>query len=293
MEEEAKPGAPMWIVTFADLMSLLMCFFVMLLSMASMNAMKFKQVAESLEKAFGVQRETTDLDPPKGTSKDLKHFSPGMPSERSAETIKQDTTEEKSHLETFSGERGLGEKAQAAADRQLRQTLEQIERRLVAELADGQIEVERDGDRVILRIKEKGSFGSGSADFAPPFRDVLDRIAESIGPMPGTLSIEGHTDDVPMRGPRFRSNWELSSARAAAVATAILSSSEISPDRLKVSGYAETRPRAPNDSNENRAKNRRVEIVIDLSEAATELRDRARELLEGGREDLLPELGWE
>lgn len=293
MEEEAKPGAPMWIVTFADLMSLLMCFFVMLLSMASMNAMKFKQVADSLEKAFGVQRETTDLDPPKGTSPDFKHFVPGKPSEQSSDTVRQDTTEEKSHLETFSGDRGLSEKAQAAADKQLRQTLEQIERRLVAELADGQIEVERDGDRVILRIKEKGSFGSGSADFAPPFREVIKRLADTLGPMPGTVSIEGHTDDIPMRGPRFRSNWELSSARAAAVATAVLSTSTIPPDRIKVSGYAETKPLVPNDSNESRAKNRRVEIVIDLTEAATDLRNRAIELLEGGREDLLPELGWE
>lgn len=293
MEEEAKPGAPMWIVTFADLMSLLMCFFVMLLSMASMDAMKFKQVAESLEKAFGVQRETTDLDPPKGTSPDFKHFVPGKPSDLSSDTVRQATTDEKSHLETFSGDRGLSEKTQAVADKQLRQVLEQIERRLVAELADGQIEVERDGDRVILRIKEKGSFGSGSADFAPPFRDVLGRISETLAHMPGTVAIEGHTDDIPMRGPRFRSNWELSSARAAAVATAILSSAAIPPDRVKVSGFAETKPRAPNDSNENRAQNRRVEIVIDLTAAASDLRERARELLEGGREDLLPELGWE
>lgn len=293
MEEEAKPGAPMWIVTFADLMSLLMCFFVMLLSFASMDAMKFKQVAESLEKAFGAQRETKDLDPVMGTSKDLVHFAPGKPQDQSPDSVKQDTTDEKPFLETFSGDRGLFEKVQAVADKQLMQTLEQLERELVAEIANGQLEIERQGDRVIVRVKERGSFASGSADFAPPFRGVVARIAKTLSHMPGNLSVEGHTDDVPMSGPRFRSNWELSSARAAAVATAILSSAEIASDRVKVSGFAETKPRAPNDSNENRAQNRRVEIVVDLTESATDLRERARELLEGGRDDLLPELGWE
>lgn len=293
MEEECKPGAPMWIVTFADLMSLLMSFFVMLMSFASMDAMKFKQVADSLEKAFGVQRETTDMDPPKGTNKDFKHFSPGKPENQSTDSIKQDTTHEKSHLETFSGERELFERLKQESDRQITQALEQLERELVHELASGQLEIEKDGERLVVRIQERGSFPSGSADFAPPFKDVVTRITGALSRMPGTLAIEGHTDDIPMKSQRFRSNWELSSARAAAVATAILHEGSVEPERIKVSGFAETKPRAPNENNENRAQNRRVEIVIDLSSSAADLRDRAKELIEGGRDDLVPELGWE
>jgi len=293
MDEEVKPGAPMWIVTFADLMSLLMSFFVMLLSFASMDAMKFKQVAESLEKAFGVQRETTDLDIPLGTSPDLKHFAPGKPEETTAETVKQDTADDKPFLETFSGDRGLFARIESAAEAQVSQTLEELRRDVAEELASGLVEVERDGQRLIMRIKEKGSFASGSATFARAFGGTIDRITQIIARMPGELSIEGHTDDVPMAGARFRSNWELSAGRAAAVATAILSDGSVDPRRLHVQGYAETRPLVPNDSDESRARNRRVEVVIDLAEPVAELRERARELVEGGREDLLPDLGWE
>lgn len=293
MDEEVKPGAPMWIVTFADLMSLLMSFFVMLLSFASMDAMKFKQVADSLEKAFGVQRETKDLDRPLGTSPDFIHFSPGQPSDTKSDSVKQDTVADERFLETFSGERGLFARIESAADAQLSQTLDELQRDLADELASGLIEVERKGDRLIVRIKEKGSFASGSATFARAFGTTVERITQVLARVPGKLSIEGHTDDVPMSGPRFRSNWELSAGRAAAVATAILSQGKIDAKRLHVQGYADTQPIAPNDTDADRAKNRRVEIVIDLTEPTDDLRERIRELIEGGREDLVPDLGWD
>lgn len=293
MDEEPKAGAPMWIVTFADLMSLLMSFFVMLLSFASMDAMKFKQVAESLEKAFGAQRETKDLDRPLGTSPDLKHFAPGQPTKTTADTVKQDTADDKPMLETFSGERGLFDRIETVADKQLVRALELLEQDLVESLSSGQVELERDGARLVIRIKEKGSFPSGSAKFAPSFGATLARIADALERTPGDVSIEGHTDDIPMSGPRFDSNWELSAARAAAVATAILGRTRIDPARLHVTGYAATRPLIPNDSNESRAKNRRVEVVINLEKEAEDLKQRAKELIEGGREDLLDDLGWD
>lgn len=292
-QEEAKPGAPAWLATFADLMSLLMCFFVLLLSFAEMDAAKFKQVAESLEKAFGVQREVKVIDIPMGTSPDLTHFSPGKPEPTSQDTVKQDTVQTTSELETKKRELEILESMKSASDKQVERTQELLEAALAQEIASGQLNVERDGERLIIRIDEKGSFPSGSASFAPAFSGVLSRIAETVAKVPGDLSVEGHTDDIPMRSARFRSNWDLSASRAAAVATALLGKGEMKATRLRVQGFAETRPLVPNDSSENRAQNRRVEVVVDLAKPVKSLEQQVREFIEAGREDLVPDVGWE
>lgn len=293
IEEEQKAGSPAWVVTFADLMSLLMSFFVMLLSFAEMDAMKFKQVAESLEKAFGVQREVKVIERPMGTSPDQTHFSPGRPEPTSSETVKQDTSQVEPHLRTYTADGALLEMMREASNQQIERTLRQLREELDEELGSGQLQLERDERRLILRIEERGSFPSGSADFDPTFRRSLTRISSTLALVPGELSIEGHTDDVPMKSARFRSNWELSSSRAAAVATALLAAGDIPAQRMRVQGFAETRPRVPNDSNPNRALNRRVEVIIDLQSATEELEKQVRELIEAGREDLVPELGWD
>ncbi|MCL1484938.1 MAG: OmpA family protein [Marinobacter sp.] len=90
-------------------------------------------------------------------------------------------------------------------------------------------------------------------------------MAKVLADMPGELTVEGHTDDIPIRTSRFYSNWDLSAARSAAVANMLLATGDVTPTRLAVKGLADTKPRAPNTSAENRAKNRRVEIIIDLS----------------------------
>ncbi len=295
-QEEVKPGAPAWLATFADLMSLLMCFFVLLLSFAEMDAAKFKQVAESLEKAFGVQREVMVIDKPMGTSPDLTHFSPGKPEPTSQETVKQDTVQNSAELDTKKRELEILESMKGASNKQVERTLEMLEAALEKEIAAGQINVERDGERLIVRIEERGSFPSGSADFAPEFSAVLGRITKTVSKVPGDISVEGHTDDIPMRSARFRSNWELSASRAAAVATALLAmggEGGLNASRVRVQGFAETKPRVPNDSNENRAQNRRVEVVVDLAKPVKTLEQQVRDFIEAGREDLVPDVGWE
>ena len=277
LPEEEKPGIPAWVVTFADLMSLLMCFFVLLLSFSEIDAQKFKQIAGELSKAFGVQREVPALEIPEGTSPIFDRFSPAPPEPTVVNQIRQTTTTEQPELQTL---KSPTEQAVASA---LQESMDQRMQRIVSVLEDaikdGRINVSQDQRRIIVRVEEQGSFPSGSAQITWEFEGLLLEMAEVLANMPGTLTVEGHTDDVPIHTERFYSNWDLSAAGAAAVANVLLARDGIDPTRLEVKGLADTQPRVPNDSPEHRAKNRRVEIIIDLSGPLQEEEIQLRELL--------------
>src|SRR5690554_681933 len=277
LPEEEKPGIPAWVVTFADLMSLLMCFFVLLLSFSEIDAQKFKQIAGELSKAFGVQREVPALEIPQGTSPIFDTFSPAPPEPTVVNEIKQTTTDQQPELQTLKSpdEQAVQEAVQDKMDASTARILEVLEPAII----DGRINVSQEQRRIVIRIEEKGSFPSGSAQLTWEFEGLLLDMAEVLADMPGDLAIEGHTDDEPIRTDRFYSNWDLSAARAAAVANVLLAREQVRPDRLRVTGLADTEPRVPNSSDDNRAKNRRVEIVIDLSEPMQEQELRLRELI--------------
>ncbi|MFV8572085.1 MotB family protein [Marinobacter sp. SBS5] len=280
LPEEEKPGIPAWVVTFADLMSLLMCFFVLLLSFSEIDAMKFKQIAGELSKAFGVQREVPALEIPQGTSPIFDKFSPAPPEPTVVNEIRQTTTDQKPELETLKSP--TAEAREEAAKEALEANAARIREVLAEALEDGRITVEADLDqhRIVIRVEEKGSFPSGSAELTWDFETLLLEMAEVLADIPGELTVEGHTDDIPIRNDRFYSNWDLSAARAAAVANALLATGSVEPTRLAVKGLADTEPRVDNDSPETRAKNRRVEIIVDMHTPQEEERLRLRELIE-------------
>ena len=277
LPEEAKAGIPAWVVTFADLMSLLMCFFVLLLSFSEIDAQKFKQIAGELSKAFGVQREVPVLEVPMGTSPIFDQFSPAPPEPTVVNEVKQTTTDEQPELETLKSPTDVA--VESAIQEELEKTLEQVRSVLETAIEDGRVNLIQDNHRIIVRVEEKGAFPSGSADLTWEFEGLLLEMADILVQIPGKLTIEGHTDDVPIRTQRFYSNWDLSAARAAAVANALLAEGNLKPARLAVTGLAYTEPRVPNTSSENRAKNRRVEIIIDLSGPIEEQEMRLRELM--------------
>jgi chemotaxis protein MotB len=280
LPEEEKPGIPAWVVTFADLMSLLMCFFVLLLSFSEIDAQKFKQIAGELSQAFGVQREVPALEIPMGTSPVFDKFSPAPPEPTVVNEVKQTTSDQQPELETL---RGTAEaEAEAAAQATLNDSTEQIRSVLDKAIKDGRVNVSQDDDerRIVIRVEEKGSFPSGSAQLTWEFEGLLLEMANVLSHIPGKLTIEGHTDNIPIHTDRFSSNWDLSAARAAAVANALLATKEVDPARLAVKGLADTQPRVANDSDDNRAKNRRVEIIVDMSEPLHEHEVRLRELIE-------------
>ena len=291
LPEEEKPGIPAWVVTFADLMSLLMCFFVLLLSFSEIDAQKFKQIAGELSKAFGVQREVPVLEIPEGTSPIFDKFSPAPPEPTVVNEVKQTTTDEQPELQTLKSPTDVA--VESAIQDQMQESMDQILQVLEPAIADGRINVSRDQRRIVIRVEEKGSFPSGSAQLTYEFEGLLLEMAEVLAEIPGNLTIEGHTDNVPIRTGRFYSNWDLSAARAAAVANVLLARDYVQPTRLAVTGLADTEPRVPNTSSDNRAKNRRVEIIIDLSEPMQEQEIRLRELIESASGDQETTLGIE
>ena len=265
-----EDGLPAYLATFADLMSLLMCFFVLLLSFATIDAVRFKKMAESMKDAFGVQREIPAAEIVKGVSVIKQEWSPSISEPSVITEIRQETSdEEKEDVKIRDGEGGDDidkERALALANQviesQLSQQYAQLQAALHEQIKEGQISLERQAKKIIIRIQEKGSFPSGSASLDPGFNRVMDRISEVLATRPGKILVAGHTDNIPIRTGRFRSNWELSAARAVTVLHSLLRNKGIDEHRIVVEGLADTQPLESDDTPQGRAKNRRVELVI-------------------------------
>jgi len=281
-EQECPPcpaGLPGWVATFADLMSLLMCFFVLLLSFSEMDALKFKRLAGELRNAFGVQTLVNASDPPKGTSVIARHFSPSIPEPTPINQVRQVTSDiTKSSLEVLcqdevtqqeEAQNDMGEQTRtitqpvpAESDDSTDENALQVANLLEEEIAQGQIEIETVGQKIIIRIQQKGAFASGSDYIEDRFLPVIDKIRAALVTIPGMISVEGHTDDIPVSGGRFRSNWALSAARAVSFAEELFIAPELDENRFQIVGHGSARPLVPNEGIESRARNRRVEIII-------------------------------
>lgn len=256
-------GAPAWIVTFADLMSLLLTFFVLLLSFSSMEVNEFKKLAGAMRESFGLQSfdrlagfielEGGIVGTEAKTVMALPLPEADMPEKIGPEPpIEEDLPEAE-------------EPAQEVPDMQeeaSRRTFNDIQTVLADEIASDVMDVIRAGNVTVVRFPDKVSFPSGSGELKPEFLPVLDKFLTVLEDSDGQIIISGHTDDVPISTEQYRSNWDLSAGRAASVAHYIIDYTSIDPSRITVQGYADSRPLVPNDSVDHRAKNRRVEITI-------------------------------
>lgn len=324
MIEECKcppEGLPAWMGTFADLMSLLMCFFVLLLSFSEMDVLKFKQIAGSMKYAFGVQSLLEVKDIPKGTSVIAQEFTPGKPDPTPIEVIMQQTIEiTKAKLDFQEGDSSRvggqenvkerkvatpekveaeaenksesesdaeGQKEEAPVQEKVSESQEtqledftpapgvsaqhglakQVAQELKNEIEDGAIEVEALGQQLIIRVREKGAFPSGSAFLQPHFRPIIHKVAEILVDIPGVITISGHTDNEKVQSELYRSNWDLSAQRAVSVAHEMLKVRGIKYKKLVVAGYANSKPLTTNKTKADRRRNRRVEIMIMQGEA--------------------------
>tara|TARA_B100001094_G_C18175908_1_gene797853 strand:- start:460 stop:1401 length:942 start_codon:yes stop_codon:yes gene_type:complete len=282
------PGAPAWMTTFADLMSLLMCFFVLLLAFSEMDVLKFKQLAGSMKYAFGVQHQIEVQDIPKGTSIIALEFRPGKPDDTPIQVLNQktiDTTQsslefQPGRSEKVGGEEDDGGQSQEAVQKESeseqttsnptesamnQQDFDQLKKlmtRVQEQVHDGSIEIESKGQEMIIRINEKGSFAAGSGFLQPRFKPIIRQIAGVLNEIPGNITVTGHTDDTQISNEMYRSNWDLSSRRSMAVVTEMLKVKTFDSKRLTLKAVADNEPRAPNNSPINKSKNRRVEISI-------------------------------
>ena len=227
-QEEVEEGAPLWVVTFGDLMSLLMCFFVLLLSFSEMDRKKYRMVSGSMAQAFGIQREKPVFESPKGQKMIAKEFDQAIVSTKIEESIQPIIDELQDEYEELKGA----------------------------------VELEIGEDTVTIRMMGETTFDTGKAELHPAFRPLLKKIGDVLGQTKGEIIIAGHTDNIPLSGGMFGSNLGLSMARAGSVAGHLLRTTSIDPKRLSTMGFGEYRPLASNDTARGRRKNRRVEIIV-------------------------------
>ena len=273
-EEENEEKNDGWLVTYGDLMSLLLCFFVLILSMAEIDIIRYKQLADTMSDAFGVQRELELESVPKGTSVLSTEFRPGIPDETIVDVVQQETRDQTRNslrignpnspesVEKDVRDEVLTYDEVMALIKETQLDAEMLRRLLKTEIKEGQIDVESTARTILIRIRERGSFASGSALLNSSFVGVIDKIASALTQIEGRIAVEGHTDNVPINTFAYPSNWDLSAARSVAVVRRMLDIAPLEPKRVTASGFADTRPQAINSTFEGRARNRRVEIVV-------------------------------
>ena len=264
-ETEKSEDQQGWLATFADLMSLLMCFFVLLLSFSEMDVLKFKQIAGSMKLAFGVQREIEVQDIPKGTSVIAQEFSPATTPPTPFNDIRQHSMqriEPELRVEEPARDRDSHKNGRNRQDNNpaLFELNRQLQQALAEELSAGAFELDHQGQQLVIRINENGGFASGSAFLQQAFRAPLQRIGKILATIPGTIEVAGHTDDLPVHNEMFADNLELSAMRALTIARVLKNAGGLR--HILVKGMADAQPLVANVNGANRARNRRVEISI-------------------------------
>ncbi len=237
---KCKKGAPKWAMSFADMATLMLTFFILMLSFANMDIQNFRMMLGSVRDAFGVQTESHG------------QFQATMTAPDSEETDK---------------DRGAGEGAGAGAKAAMDQ-----ETTMVADVAQSAVNsaglqkaarVTKGKNGVRIRVKGKVLFDPGRTNLKKGIRTFVAGLAKALKKHKQLkLVVEGHTDNIPIRTARFPSNWELASARASSVIRELAEKHKISPDRLLAIGYADNNPLNRNETALERADNRRVEFII-------------------------------
>ncbi len=247
LERRKLQGAPAWMVTFADLMALLFALFVLLLSFAEVDSDSFRRNAGPMRDAFGFGDKVL-----RTTSMPSVQIGEAGPGE--AKSPPRSPTVSTAEIVQF--DRRMEAK---------RNFLWQFRRSMERELADARIILIDEGNRIIIRFPSTTSLLAGSDQLADGFAPTLTRIASILRATEGQILVSGHTDNVPISSPRFRSNWDLSSGRAVTVTHFLIQQAGVVSKRITVQGFADSRPLAKNDTPENRSRNRRVEIAIEIS----------------------------
>ena len=227
-EPEKPENHERWIVSYADMLTLLFALFVVLYATSDANPQKLQAVKYSIDQAFsvGVLQGTNGASP---------IFDTGGGLTPSIDEIKSKNFEGLAKtLGSFAKANGL----------------------------ESKITVTNDVDSITISLADNLLFDSGSADLKPGAQDVLTQVASALVGLPNQLRIEGHTDNVPVNSPDFATNWELSGVRASRVLRFLALAGPLSPGRISFAGYADTRPVADNATSEGRALNRRADIVI-------------------------------
>lgn len=225
-----------WLISYADFITLLFAFFVVMYAISSVNEGKYRVFSNSLSNAFS--RQPGSVSPP------------AMPSQE--ELLLKALVDKRTAR--------LGEQ-QSEIQKRMKNIADGLSQTMSSLVEQNQVLIEQTRRGVVIDVSASLLFRTGEAILQPGAQDVLRQVSAVLGKEDFQIEVEGHTDDIPISTPQFPSNWELSSARASSVVRKLVENG-VSPERMAVVGLASNQPLAPNDSAENRARNRRVTITI-------------------------------
>lgn len=234
--DDAKAGLPEWMATFADLVTLLMCFFVLLFAMSTIQEETFKELVQSLRSALGVQQ---------------------VPESGTREGLIMNAGSESSDSESHAVDE-LGGMVQ----KEMEEIVSDVRELVMFNKLGGQVRVEETEDGAVITIADMVLFGPGETALTEDGRIVMEKVAMVLSQFHYPVTVSGHSDAIPMDTQSENSNWELSTGRATSVVRFLISLG-IDPTQLKAQGFAHYRPVADNTTPEGRAKNRRVEITYE------------------------------
>jgi chemotaxis protein MotB len=233
-----------WLVSYADFITLMFAFFVVMFAASQTDKSRAKQVSESVQKALSDGQVSSVVSAILGGAvEDKGKGNAGMKGPGGVNTKPVSDADHKSFAELLPSMRYLSSE-------------------LKEEIAAGKVQVHLEARGLIVSLTEAAFFPPGEATIAPNAYSSIDKIATAMKKVPNPIRLEGHTDPVPIHNSRFRNNWELSSARGIAMLELMTTRCGVPEKQLAVIGYADTSPVESNDTAEGRARNRRVDVVI-------------------------------
>lgn len=248
-KKKSSDGSSAWLTTYTDMIQLILVFFILLFAMSQIDVEKFQAISQSF-------RERAIFD----------FFPSPVPMEHPSES--PSFNDGQNDIDEFLFP-PRPEEAEEIEEDEMEQLVTEIENFLDEENLHGAVTANRTGRGIVLVLQDRILFDPGEAEILPSGEPFLQKIGKLFVDIPNNIKVEGHTDSVPMSSYRYPSNWELSGARASSVIRYLLDHYPIAQERFSLAGFGETRPVAPNDTSENRQKNRRVEIII-LNETSEE-----------------------
>lgn len=237
-KKKESGGAAPWVVTYSDLMSLLLTFFILLYSISTVDAEKFRNITEYLQIALTGEGRPAILD---GGAEDI--------------TLPIDD-------EAFSDDEMPVDDIVESLPTEIELMFNKVNGYLVESGIDAKVGVMMKKSGVTVEIKDAILFESGSAQLKDSGIELLEKLEGLLNDFDNDIVVEGHTDNVPLNNATYPSNWELSAARAVAVLRYLNEVQNVDPTRLSARGYGEYAPIEPNDKPDNRRKNRRVNLLI-------------------------------
>jgi len=233
--ETKHSGQERWLITYADMITLLMIFFIVMYALSNVDAMKFRAMAASLSEVFGAGNIVYDAGP----------------------SIVE---------EGLNANAGPSDADAGGIDMQEIAQMQQIKKEIEGLIADkglgASVSISFEERGLVVSFEDPVLFALGSDHLEPMARQIVNEVGLILSNTTNYIRVEGHTDDLPISTVRFPSNWELSIARANSVLKELIWGVKLAPERLSATGYGEYRPRVPNTSSVNRQLNRRVNIVV-------------------------------